>query len=61
MERRIEKFLRLAADLDRFEKQREGKKNAVIEDDSLSLDALDLVAAARKEIPEFDMEKQSGK
>lgn len=61
MERRIEKFLRLAADLDRFEKQRESKRIGVNEDDSLSLNELDLVAAARKEVPEFDMKKLSDK
>ena len=53
MERRIEKFLRLAADLDRFEKQREGRKNTAAEDDSLSFEELDLIAAARKEVPEL--------
>ena len=61
MERRIEKFLRLAADLDRFEKQRESKRIGVNEDDSRSLNELDLVAAARKEVPEFDMKKLSDK
>ena len=56
MERKIEKFLRLAADLDRFEKQREGRKSAIAEDESLSFEELDLVAAARKEVPELDEE-----
>jgi len=59
MERRIEKFLRLAADLDRFEKQREGRKNMEQQDDSLSLEALDLVAAARQEVPELSEEEIS--
>ena len=56
MERKIEKFLRLAADLDRFEKQREGRKSTIAEDESLSFEELDLVAAARKEVPELDEE-----